>query len=291
MRTRSGASLAASPVLVGAVTVLVTIVAVFLSYNANTGLPFVPTYDLKANLPNADNLVRGNDVRIGGARVGAVSAIHAEEKGDGTTYARVELKLDKDLDPLPIDSTLLVRPRSALGLKYVELTPGSAKAGYRAGAVVPLRQARPATVELDEVLNTFNAPTRRGAQDTLNGFGTGFAGRGENLNSAIEQIRPLVDDLEPVTRNLAARRTRLDRLFPALGAAAGELAPVAEQQAALFVNMDTTFAALASVARPFIQETISQTPPTEDLAIAQFPVQSAFLRNATALFRDLRPGV
>ena len=46
---RSAAALTASPVLVGAVTLLVTIVAVFLSYNANAGLPFVPTYDLKAN--------------------------------------------------------------------------------------------------------------------------------------------------------------------------------------------------------------------------------------------------
>ena len=68
---RSRAALTASPVLVGAVTVLVTIVAVFLSYNANTGLPFVPTYDLKANLPNASQLVKGFDVRIGGARVGS----------------------------------------------------------------------------------------------------------------------------------------------------------------------------------------------------------------------------
>ena len=60
VRGRSGgAALAASPVLVGAVTVLVTIVAVFLSYNANSGLPFVPTYDLKANLPNAAQLVQG----------------------------------------------------------------------------------------------------------------------------------------------------------------------------------------------------------------------------------------
>ena len=64
--------------LVGAVTVLVTIVAVFLSYNANSGLPFVPTYDLKANLPNAAQLVKGFEVRIGGARVGVISKIDAE---------------------------------------------------------------------------------------------------------------------------------------------------------------------------------------------------------------------
>ena len=69
-RRRGAASMLGSPVLVGAITLLVAIVAVFLSYNANSGLPFVPTYDLKAEFRNAANLVVGNDVRIGGQRVG-----------------------------------------------------------------------------------------------------------------------------------------------------------------------------------------------------------------------------
>ena len=51
-RGSSASNLTASPVLVGAVTLLVTLVAVYLSYNANSGLPFVPTYDLKADVPN-----------------------------------------------------------------------------------------------------------------------------------------------------------------------------------------------------------------------------------------------
>ena len=37
------AGIAGNPVLIGAATVLVVLVAVFLSYNANQGLPFVPT--------------------------------------------------------------------------------------------------------------------------------------------------------------------------------------------------------------------------------------------------------
>ena len=57
---------------------LVTIVAVFLSYNANHGLPFVPTYKLDAELPDAPGLIAGNEVRMGGARVGVVSDIDAE---------------------------------------------------------------------------------------------------------------------------------------------------------------------------------------------------------------------
>ena len=47
-RRRPGTSiLGSSPVLVGAVTVIVTMVAVFLSYNANEGLPWVPTFPFR----------------------------------------------------------------------------------------------------------------------------------------------------------------------------------------------------------------------------------------------------
>src|SRR6185295_8734151 len=53
-RGRRNMSIAANPILIGGVTVLVTIVAVFLSYNANHGLPFVPTYKVDVVLPNAD---------------------------------------------------------------------------------------------------------------------------------------------------------------------------------------------------------------------------------------------
>jgi virulence factor Mce-like protein len=288
---RGAASLAGSPVLVGAVTVLVTIIAVFLSYNANAGLPFVPTYDLRANVPNAAQLVRGNDVRIGGARVGSVSAINAERRPDGSPYAQLELKLDKSVEPLPADSTMLVRPRSSLGLKYLEIVPGKGRQSFQAGATIPIAKATPKNVEIDDVFNMFDDRTRQGARNSLQGLGTGFAGRGPSLNTAIADFRPLLDELQPVAANLASPRTHLGRFFRALGAAAGETSPVAEQQASLFTNMDVTFTALAGIARPFLQQTISESPPTEDVATREFPRQRPFIRNSTAFFRELRPGV
>src|SRR3954453_18389172 len=124
MRTRGGSGIAGNPVLIGAATILVIIVAVFLSYNANQGLPFVPTYQLKAEMPSAANLVVGNDVKIGGTRVGTVSSVARKTGRDGPVIAVLGLKLAKAAGPLPADSTLLVRPRSALGLKYVEITRG-----------------------------------------------------------------------------------------------------------------------------------------------------------------------
>jgi ABC-type transporter Mla subunit MlaD len=119
---RGSASIAANPVLIGAATTLVVIVAVFLAYNANSGLPFVPTYELKTRVPNAANLVKGNDVRIGGTRVGAVTDITPVTAKDGSVSAELTLKLETAVKPLPVDSTVLIRPRSALGLKYVEIT-------------------------------------------------------------------------------------------------------------------------------------------------------------------------
>ncbi len=56
MNRRRGGSLAGSPLLIGAVTTLIVVVAVFLSYNANNGLPFVPTYNIKVELPEASGL-------------------------------------------------------------------------------------------------------------------------------------------------------------------------------------------------------------------------------------------
>ena len=70
---RRGAGIAGNPVLIGAATVLVVLVAVFLAYNANQGLPFVPTYELKAEVPSAANLV-GATTCASAARASASSA-------------------------------------------------------------------------------------------------------------------------------------------------------------------------------------------------------------------------
>ncbi|MET0761917.1 MAG: hypothetical protein ABWZ63_06245, partial [Thermoleophilaceae bacterium] len=130
-----------------------------------------------------------------------------------------------------------------------------------------------------------------GSQNSLDGYGGGLAGRGQDINLAIEELVPLLRDLEPVAKNLSDPRTRLDRFFRSLGRAAEEVAPVAEEQAELFVNLDESFSALASIARPFLQETITEGVLSEEVAIRDFPLQRPFIRNNTALFRELRPGV
>ena len=301
MRAGRAGSLAASPTLVGAVTVLVVVVAVFLAYQANTGLPFVPTYSLSAQLPDANSLVKGNEVRIGGQRVGQITSITPENvtdapcPGDPTRrctrqVAKVDMDLNQDLEPLPEDSTVVVRAKSALGLKYLQINRGDSSQGFQPGSTMPLTAARPEPVELDQVFNMFDDPTRTAIQTDLLEFGNALAGRGVDLNQAIGEFRPLVERLTPVMRNLADPSTGLSNFVSSLSAAAAEVAPVAEIQGQLFADLDTTFAAFARVSRPFIQESISRSPAAEDAAIAHLPTIRPFLANTGKLFAELTPG-
>ncbi len=289
MRGSSG-GVTSNPVLIGAATVLVIVVAMFLSYNANQGLPFVPSYQLKLQSPSAANLVRGNEVRVGGARVGAVDAIEARRRPDGTDYALVTVKMDRTVAPLPTDSTFLIRTKSVLGQKYVEVSRGAGSESWEDGATVPLARMTPAPVEFDEVANMFDDRTRAAIQENLNTGGNALAGRGASLNLAIGSFRPLLRDLRPVLQTLSAPETGLGRFVGSLADAASEVAPVAEEQAELFINLDRTFTAINEV-RDAYQETIAEGPETLDTAIENLPAQRPFLRNSARLFAELRPGV
>ena len=278
-----------NPVLVGALTVLVTIVAVYLAYQANNGLPFVPTYALRVQIVDASELTKGAEVHEGGSLVGVVDSIEATRTSIGAPIALLNLKLNKSIEPLPVDSTFTVRLKAAIGLKYLAVAPGSSRVTWADGATVPVTQTS-ATTDLDQVLGMFDPATRAGVAATTIGFSNALAGRGGDINDAIGAFLPLVTNLEPVARNLASPKTNLGGFFRGLGAVSAAVAPVAQTQANLYINLDTTFRALAGVAVPYLQEWISQTPPTFSTVIADSPKLQSFLTDTTALFRDLRPG-
>jgi phospholipid/cholesterol/gamma-HCH transport system substrate-binding protein len=287
-RRRRDASVLTSPVLIGALTVLVTIVAVALAYNANTGLPFVPSYSLHLQARNAEELQRGDDVNEGGALIGVVSSITPSRTRAGTPIALINLKLDKSAQPLPRDTRFAIRLKGAIGLKYLAVERGHSAQALAGGATVGLG-ATSSSVDFDQVLSMFNARTRTGVQNTTTGFGQALAGRGRDLNAAIGAFGPLLRDLRPVAANLASPRTDLAGFFRGLNAFSSALAPVARQQASLFVGLDTTFRSLASVA-PSLQSTISDTPPLFEETVRTSARIRSFLTSTATLLHELRPG-
>jgi ABC-type transporter Mla subunit MlaD len=314
-------SLAASPTMVGAVTTLIVIVAVFLAYNATRGLPFVPVYRVSVEIPDAARLVQFNEVRIGGARVGMVESIEPVIDGNAgnpnsvaDAAVRLNLKLDKSAEPLPRDSIFRVRYRSSFGLKYLEVVRGvgeGAPEGFTFDGTDDSGECQlpvdldsfaeeipdsardgcfqPQT-EFDDINNTFDTPTRTNSRRNLVGYGSAFAGRGGSLNDTIQFLRPLFANMRPVARTLIESDTRFRRFFPALAKSARIVAPVAEEQAQMFTNMAIAFAAISEDPEA-LRETISEGPPTLETGIRLLPRQRPFMRDLATFSREMRPGV
>jgi virulence factor Mce-like protein len=280
------APLTADPVLVGAVTVLIGVIAVFLSYNANRGVPFVPTTMLNVQLRSGANTVVGNDVRSGGFRIGFVDAMKPVRLPNGRVGALMTMKLDKKAGRIPIDSTVRIRQRSTLGLKYVDVTKGTSRRTFENGGTVPERQTR-VPIELDQFFNIFDKKTREAARQTLRAGGDALVGRGADLNRFVVASPELFRTLRNVAANLNDPQTRLPRLFEELDHAARVVIPVRRTLASGFTQMATTFEALSRDPNA-LREAVAKGPSTEDVATASLRVQRPFLDHLAAMSADLR---
>ena len=140
-----------------------------------------------------------------------------------------------------------MRPRSALGLKYIELEPGTAKATWQSGDTVPVTHSSE-PLEFEDLFSTFDRDTRPNIQNATDGFGNAFAGRGQALNRSIQALNPFFKALTPVMQNLSDPSTELDQFFLQIGRASAQAAPVARTQALLFTDMADTFAAISAEA-------------------------------------------
>ena len=286
MSRRPAASIVANPILVGAVVTLVIVIGVFLAYNANSGLPFVPTFDLRVETPDASRLVVGNDVREGGFRIGQVAKIDPVPIKGHRTGAELTLALQKSATPLPVDSSIVIRTKSALGLKYVEIIRGHSKKSLAQGSVLQVGDSA-LTPEIDDVFNMFTAKVRRAAQTNLSSFGGGLATRGAAINESLGALPPLLRDLRPVMQNLSDPQTRLAPTIEALARTASTVAPVSAAFSRGFTSGADVFGALSSDPAK-LRQTIAESPGTLDVAHQSLAVQRPFLRALAALSPSMR---
>jgi virulence factor Mce-like protein len=275
-----------SPVLIGAVTVLVATLAMFLAYNSNTGLPFVPTRSLKVDIGDGSNLIKGNDVREGGFLVGIVTTLKPVTV-NGTTQAQVTLSLHASDFHIPVNSTFAIDSKSVLGLKYVAIHKGSSTTDFQDGATVPIRQTN-VPVQLDTVFDTFNPPTRQAIQQGLLGFGNTLAGRGGALNDTFHALPTLLGHLQPVAHYLSQPSTGLTPFLQTLNGLMTTLQPVAPTLAQLLGDSGTTFGAIARSPQA-LEQTIAESPSTLQVSTRSLAVQQPFLRDFASLGRALTP--
>ncbi len=283
---RRRASVAANPVLIGAVTLLVIVVGVTLAYNANKGLPFVPTFEVRVETPDAARLVVGATVQEGGQRVGQLKAIDPVRPGpDGRVGAELTLQLQTSATPLPSDTQFLISPRSTIGQKEIQLVRGTASTSLRQGQVVTTSLV-PAP-EIDDFFEIFDPPTRTAIRANLTYFGGALAGRGGDLNRALADLPALLGDLQTVARTLSAPSTRLTGAIRALGRFTATVAPVADSFSRGFTVGANTFDALSQDPQA-LRDSIAESPPTLEAGIRALPRTQPLLRALTAIGPDLQ---
>lgn len=218
------------------------------------GIPGRAYYEIDVAFKDADNISIHSQVRMGGRLVGQVLHPRVE---DG--QAVVTLQLTPDVAPLTSDTRVTVKPRSAIGVRFVEIDPGTRGVPLRGGDRIPASQTA-STRPLDEALSTLDARTRAHAQVLLRELGDSVAGRGEGLNDAVAAGGPFLRDLSAVTGAIADRTGASARLVRGADTLAGALDPV---RADLAAGLRPS----AAVARAFADErdalhaTLEAAPP------------------------------
>jgi virulence factor Mce-like protein len=264
-----------SPFQAGLIAVVVILIGTFLAFTKD--IPFTTPFELKATFENSPPIQKNQAVRIAGVDVGKVSKV--EPVGGDSPAVVVTMKLKDDALPIHEDATVKVRPRIFFeGNNFFDIHPGSPSSPeLDDGDTIPASQTS-APVQLDQVLGTLQADTRKNLQKLLAGYGgalnakpqpgedddqdpdvkgkTAGQALNETLDYSAEALRGgavvnqalLGSDLHDLSKLVAGQQ----RVFAALDTHEGSLKD-------LITNFNTTMAALAAE-QDNLRETVHLLP-------------------------------
>jgi len=255
-----------------------------IGYNAPNSIPGRGYYNLEAEFAQADNIAPHAQVRLGGKIVGQVLDPRIE---DGK--AVVDLQIDPKYRPLKSDSRIEVRPRSAVGVRYLDIASGSQGTPLAEGARIPESQTS-ATRALDEVLSTFDPDTSARSQKFLREFGTGLAGRGEDLNDTIGGAPEMLRGTDSVLGAVADRTDSAGNFVRGGAIAATSADPVREA-------IRLGFAPEAKALRPFtdagdsLRATLDKAPGTFGTMTTRLPAVEGLVSELEGFASRIRPAL
>ena len=187
-------------------------------------------YEVRAIFDNVSGAVEGEDVKIAGARVGAIKELDVTEDKKAVVVLEIE---EPGFAPFRADAKCTIRPQSLIGEKFVECDPGRSDQPEleevpegeegEGQAALPLdRTSSP--VDLDLINNIMRLPYRERLAILINEFGTALAGRGAELNEVIHRANPALRETDKVLKILASQNRTLARLATDGDQALGPLA-------------------------------------------------------------------
>jgi phospholipid/cholesterol/gamma-HCH transport system substrate-binding protein len=264
-------------VLVAAVAVLGTTAATTIG----TGPSPATIY---ADFADASPLIVGNEVKLGGVRVGQVRSIRVR---DGR--ARVALRLDPAALPVHRDARVTIRPVSLLGERYVALDRGTPTApALQDGGVIPVANTG-RSVDLDQVLDAVDKPTGKALAALLTTVGEGMNGHGKDVDAAVRALAPAMTDADGLVRLLDQQTDLLtslvDRVTPVAGALSGEQGKVLDR----LVGSADQLLATTAANEEALDDTLSRLPGTLADARRTLSRLAGVAQSTTPTLAGLRP--
>jgi virulence factor Mce-like protein len=250
-------------------------------------------FTFKVSVDEAALLVENADVRISGLDVGKVTGKELNERS-GRTIA--EIAIDREYAPIPADTHARLRQKAILGETYVQLSPGSKDAPDLEEGATLKKTVVEDTVEIDEIVKTFDAETRRNFQGWIRELAKAIeGGRGQDLNDALGNLPRFVASGEDVLQVLDAEEPALRRLILNSGRALAAVNEREGQLRQLIGNAGNTFDALASrnealaeaifIFPTFLDETKATLARLREFAVDTRPL----VQNLEPVARDLAP--
>jgi phospholipid/cholesterol/gamma-HCH transport system substrate-binding protein len=232
-------------------------------------------YRFHVHFAEAVALDANADVRISGVSVGHV--VRVKLASDDRTDALLEL--DRIYAPIPSTTRAILRTKTLLGETYVELTPGSRRA-----APVPdggrLSQSRVSdAVQLDEIVRSFDAPTRRALAVWIRAAAAGAGGHGRDISESIALLVPALDSTDRLVTTVDRQRRSVARLLRSGGAVSTALGDDPAPLRALVTSLERLTAATAAEGDA-LTATVRELPGFERVATTSLRTLGAFARRA-----------
>jgi phospholipid/cholesterol/gamma-HCH transport system substrate-binding protein len=281
------------PIAIGALALVVLIVA-YLVFGGSGGT----SYKLEFN--EADQLVKGDQVQVGGVPVGSVTNIELTHD----YKAIVTIHVNSSLVPLHAGTVAQVRvpSLSSVANRYVALSLGPNNApALSAGTKLPASATRNVT-DLDQLFNTLNPQTRKGLQQFIQGSAEQYVGQGQNLGKSTEYFAPSISATDHLFAELIRDQSTFTKFLVETAKAVTTIGARNSQLSDLVENANTTFTAIGSEQTNLAQglkrlpvtlrqgnRTFAELPSTFQALTKLINASKPTTRPLTTLFTKLRP--
>jgi len=193
---------------------------------------------------NAGQLVKDDDVQVGGRRIGSVRDIELTSDN----RAAVKVVVQEPYAPLREGTQAIIRLTSLSGIanRYVAITPGP-DASRTLPEYSTLTTASTTTpVDLDQLFNTLDPRTRRGLQQWFHGSAVQYEGQGRNVNLSARYFNPFLSTTDQLVKEIARDQRALEQAIVAGASVTGAVAQRAPELTSLITNLNGMMGAIAS---------------------------------------------